>query len=90
MAGFGFLNRQGVASTRRFKGPVAWLLGHQLVAGLKKMAAYSMRGDKDGLKDCMYAEPDREWADKDRDDKYTECDEDGVFWFDYMADSGDG
>ena len=80
MAGFGFLNKEG-ASKRRFKGPVAWLLGRQLVAGLKWIAVYGLFGNKIDPKDWMHAEPDRQHADGD---------EDGIFWFDYMADSGDG
>lgn len=65
-----------------FKGPVSWLMGRELLAGLKWIAAYSFLGDKQDPKDWMNAEvikPPR--SNNNSSDPY---------WFDYIADTGDG
>ncbi|MGH8549450.1 MAG: hypothetical protein ACRERU_12795 [Methylococcales bacterium] len=66
---------------RQFKGPVGWLLGRQLLAGLKFIAIYSLFGPKLDPKDWMCAEPIK---------LHENESENGEFWFDYIADSGDG
>ena len=65
-----------------FKGPVSWLMGRELLAGLKWIAAYSFLGDKQDPKNWMNAEvikPPR--SNNNASDPY---------WFDYIADTGDG
>lgn len=66
---------------RTFKGPVSWLLGRQLLAGLKWIAIYSFFGNKLDSKDWMRPEII---------DRHARAPEDEIFWFDYLADSGDG
>ncbi len=68
-------------ANRQFNAPVGWLLGRQLVAGLKFIAVYSLFGPKLDSKDWMSAEPIK---------VHEHESEDGEFWFDYIADSGDG
>lgn len=72
---------------RVYEKPVAWLLGRQLVASLKATLLYTAYGPKLEARDWMVAkvfpsddqvEADAFWKKKD------------VFWFDYIADSGDG
>jgi hypothetical protein len=65
-----------------FKSPVSWLMGRELLAGLKWIAAYSFLGDKQDPKDWMNAEvikPPR--SNNNASEPY---------WFDYIADTGDG
>lgn len=65
-----------------FKGPVSWLMGRELLAGLKWIAAYSFLGDKQKPTNWMNAEaikPPR--SNNNASDPY---------WFDYIADTGDG
>jgi hypothetical protein len=66
---------------REFSTPVAWLFGRALIASLKSIALYTAYGDKLDHKDWMTPNQLR-LAD--------ETLEDGAFWFDYLADSGDG
>lgn len=68
-------------TARSYKPPVSWLLGRQLVAGLRWIAIYSLYGSKFDPKDWMHTKVDETHAKKGRD---------GTFWFDYIADSGDG
>lgn len=68
-------------SGRSFKGPVAWLFGRQLIAGLKWIAVYAFFGDKLDSRDWMRAEINT---------RHENAPEEGVFWFDYLSDSGDG
>ncbi|QBQ56624.1 hypothetical protein E3U44_16585 [Nitrosococcus wardiae] len=68
-------------SGRSFKGPVAWLFGRQLIAGLKWIAIYAFFGDKLDSRDWMRAEVN---------ERHGEAPEGEAFWFDYLADSGDG
>ena len=63
---------------REFEPPVGWLLGQQLLAGLKWIALYASYGEKLDARDWMRAEPVVKDANGDE------------FWFDYIADSGDG
>ena len=65
---------------REFEPPVAWLLGQQLLAGIKWIALYASYGEKLDARDWMRAEPVPRFKDEKGDE----------FWFDYIADSGDG
>ena len=65
---------------REFEPPVGWLLGQQLLAGLKWIALYASYGEKLDARDWMRAEVVPRF-------KHEKGDE---FWFDYIADSGDG
>lgn len=75
------MNDTGNCNKSKFKPPVAWLLGRELLAGLKLIAAYTFMGDKQDPKDWMKASviqaPDKDHA-KD------------AYWFDFIADTGDG
>lgn len=64
----------------RFKKPVAWLLGRDLIASLQGTLLYTAFGSKLDPREWMKAEP---VSFEDKDGK-------GEFWFDYIADSGDG
>jgi hypothetical protein len=63
---------------RVFEGPVAWLLGKQLLNSLKGILLYSAYGGKIDPRDWMTGKSFAYTTDKDE------------FWFDYLADSGDG
>jgi hypothetical protein len=65
---------------RRLKKPVAWLLGRDLIASLQGTLLYTAFGSKLDPRQWMRAEPIRFKATK----------EEKEFWFDYIADSGDG
>ena len=70
-------------------GPVNWLLGKQLVAGMKWIAIYALYGEKLDSRDWMRGT----WRDDDNvNDFLTSWRQKGEkeFWFDYFADSGDG
>ncbi len=71
---------------RNFKGPVRWLLGRQLIGSLKKVALYTALKGKPDLRDWMRAEPIR-FDNRPRQNTASSEDE---FWFDYLADVGDG
>lgn len=64
---------------RVFEKPVAWLLGAQLIGGLKGMLLYVAYGRKLDPRDWMTAKEVNF-----KDESKTE------FWFDYIADAGDG
>ena len=70
------------AAERIFERPVAWLLGKQLLGGLKGILLYSAYGAKLDPRDWMagqevtFATPEAENKDE--------------FWFDYLSDAGDG
>jgi len=70
----------GQQPPKDFERPVGWLLGQQLLAGLKFIALYASYGEKLDARDWMRAEPVPRFD--------VEGDEE--FWFDYIADSGDG
>ena len=63
-----------------FEPPVGWLLGQQLLAGLKWIALYASYGEKLDARDWMRAEVVPRFKEEKGDE----------FWFDYIADSGDG
>ena len=64
-----------------FRSPVRWLFGRDLLVHMRSIAVYSAFG----------AELDhRDWMQADAIDLSAEPCEDGAFWFDYLADSGDG
>jgi len=68
--------------TRIFEKPVAWLLGKQLLGGIKGMLLYTAYGAK--------LDP-RDWMTPTVQDFATaEAKAKGEFWFDYMSDVGDG
>lgn len=64
---------------RTFEKPVAWLLGKQLLGGIKGMLLYTAYGAKLDPRDWMTA-------------REIPFDADGKdeFWFDYLSDAGDG
>ena len=83
----------------RFEPPVAWLFGRQLIANLKWIALYAAFKGKLDPRDWMNPNIIRadqsakqqdasgslpEGAERHRDDPAE------VFWFDYIADTGDG
>jgi hypothetical protein len=79
-----------------FEKPVAWLGGRDLLANLKYFALFALSSGKLDLRDWMQPEvfPNKEtlagstleqfWK------EYQLLAADGEFWFDYIADSGDG
>jgi hypothetical protein len=76
------MNNNQEHNKKIFKRPVSWLMGRELLAGLKWIAAYAFMGDKLDAKDWMAAgviEKHRQ----NHDGKEP-------FWFDYIADTGDG
>ncbi|MBV9926755.1 MAG: hypothetical protein JOZ96_17180 [Acidobacteria bacterium] len=81
-----------------FERPVAWLLGRQLIANLKYIALYAAFKGKLDARDWMSTRvysftgtATREPAEIDIEPiNFTSHTEDGEFWFDYLADSGDG
>jgi len=75
-------NNNNPVTDRDFKKPVSWLLGRELLAGLKYIAAYSFMGDKLDAKDWMQASTEPAPAVDDMPD--------GTYWFDFIADTGDG
>src|SRR6266542_3751883 len=68
-----------------FKKPVSWLLGPQLISSLRQMALYVAYRGKLDPRDWMEAE---EFPPKDSEHAWQN--EEGGFWFDYIADCGDG
>ncbi|WP_374089983.1 hypothetical protein [Methylomicrobium lacus] len=75
-------NNNNPVTDRDFKKPVSWLMGRELLAGLKYIAAYSFMGDKLDAKDWMQASIEEAPAIDDVPD--------GTYWFDFIADTGDG
>lgn len=71
---------------RVFELPVAWLLGRQLVASLKSTLLYTAYGPKLEARDWMVAKVFPS-AEHEQADTWKKKD---AFWFDYIADSGDG
>ena len=67
---------------RIFEKPVAWLLGQQLLGGIKGMLLYTAYGAKLDPRDWM--------APKKQDFATPAAEAKGEFWFDYMSDVGDG
>lgn len=75
-------NNNNECDKTQFKRPVSWLMGRELLAGLKWIMAYTLMGDKQDPKDWMQPEEIRYHLER-HDGK-------SPFWFDYIADSGDG
>ena len=75
-------NNDDGCNRKYFKRPVSWLMGRELLAGLKWIAAYTFMGKKQDPKDWMNTAtitPPR--SNNNSTDPY---------WFDYIADTGDG
>src|SRR6476660_5104099 len=66
-------------ANRIFEKPVAWLLGKQLLGGLKGILLYTAYGEKLDPRDWMTGKEEVFEA-KGKDE----------FWFDYLSDAGDG
>ena len=64
-----------------FRGPVRWLFGRDLLVNLRSIAVYGAFGAELDHRDWMSSEP--------IDLSQERCEADG-FWFDYLADCGDG
>lgn len=64
-----------------FRAPVRWLFGRDLLVSLRSILVYGAFGEELDHRDWMSAEP--------IDLREAGCEE-GGFWFDYLADSGDG
>jgi hypothetical protein len=85
-------------SVRKLEGPVAWLLGSQLIRSVKGILLYSAYGKKLDPRDWMTAKPasfdpedPRELAGGvDRAQLAARLERQGGFWFDYISDTGDG
>jgi hypothetical protein len=71
---------KGTRKYREYERPVAWLLGRQLMGSLKGTLLYTAFGTKIDPRDWMEARSFDHPVSPDQ----TE------FWFDYIADSGDG
>ena len=67
---------------RKFKKPVSWLGGRDLVTSLKSIISSTLDGEKQDSRDWMFAETI----------PVTRCDskKQEPYWFDYIADTGDG
>lgn len=66
-------------AARIFERPVRWLLGKQLLGGLKGILLYAAYGEKLDPRDWMTGKSES-FSDEDPDE----------FWFDYLSDAGDG
>src|SRR4028118_1858102 len=84
---------------RGFERPVAWLLGRQLISNLKYIAMYAAFKGKLDARDWMSTRVysftgragTREPAEIDIEPiNHTSHAAGDEFWFDYLADSGDG
>ena len=86
-----------------FESPVAWLFGRQYIANLKWILLYVAFKGKLDHRDWMKAEiiPDatsateidrfwREWNEDWKESEDGDQDSEKEFWFDYLADTGDG
>jgi len=67
---------------REFKKPVSWLGGRDLVTSLKSIISSTLNGEKQDSRDWMFAETIPI--------KRCSRDEQKPYWFDYIADTGDG
>lgn len=86
-------------STRKLEGPVAWLLGAQLIRSIKGILLYSAYGKKLDPRDWMTAKlasfdpqdpPEQLTAGVDPQALAARIERNGGFWFDYISDTGDG
>ena len=64
-----------------FHAPVRWLFGRDLLVSMRSIALYGAFGDE---------LDHRDWMETDLEDLRAEELEEGGFWFDYVADTGDG
>jgi hypothetical protein len=64
-----------------YRSPVRWLFGRDLLVSMRSIVVYGAFGEELDHRDWMTAEP--------IDLSQVPCEE-GGFWFDYLADSGDG
>jgi hypothetical protein len=71
----------GGEQARFFHAPVRWLFGRDLLVSMRSIALYSAFGDE---------LDHRDWMDAELDDLSDMPCDDGGFWFDYVADTGDG
>jgi hypothetical protein len=71
----------GGEQARFFHAPVRWLFGRDLLLSMRSILLYTAFGDELDHRDWMEAEVD--------DLRDLPCEE-GAFWFDYVADTGDG
>jgi len=79
----------------KFDGPVAWLLGRQLIASLKSITLYALFTGKLDSRDWMNPQvisfdpkcPNKAYLKKDG---CHPAQTENEFWFDFMADTGDG
>jgi len=70
----------------RWRPPVSWLLGAQLIGSLKKILLFTMYGGRLDVRDWMRADVvDRSRHPDGRAFADGEC-----YWFDYISDCGDG
>lgn len=76
------MNNNEDYSKKIFKRPVSWLMGRELLAGLKWITAYALMGDKLDPKDWMATETIKPPPPKNKGKD--------AYWFDYIADTGDG
>lgn len=86
-------------SVRKLEGPVAWLLGAQLLRSIKGILLYSAYGKKLDPRDWMTAklasfdpqDPPEQLNDGlDPATLAARLERNGGFWFDYISDTGDG
>lgn len=66
---------------RFFQAPVRWLFGRDLLISMRSIMLYSAFGDE---------LDHRDWMETELDDLSELPCEEGGFWFDYVADTGDG
>lgn len=67
---------------REFKKPVSWLGGRDLLTSLKSIISSTLNGEKQDSRDWMFAETISI--------KRCTRNEQEPYWFDYIADTGDG
>ncbi|MDT5268463.1 MAG: hypothetical protein QOH49_649 [Acidobacteriota bacterium] len=86
-------------SMQKYEGPVAWLLGRQMMGSIKGILLYSAYGKKLDPRDWMtsrvfsFDPEDKKFEPPDGIEKPDLADalsRKGGFWFDYISDTGDG
>lgn len=78
----------GEDGERHFRGPVSWLLGRDLLTYMKSISLYSSNGNELDHRDWMPASVIDLSAELEP--RASQSPESEAFWFDYLADSGDG
>ena len=77
-----------------FKKPVAWLLGRQLISSLKQLVLYTIFSGKldprDWMRPSVFSARGRNSEDIIESGEPATEPRSGEFWFDYIADTGDG